>query len=72
MSFIQNEDVPLITLKSRINNRLTFNVNTKGLPLLGWYLFIQHRRAPGQNLNDSDITSLDAPQYPRYNQFLYR
>ena len=72
LSFIQNEDVPLITLKSRFNNRLTFNVNTKGLPLLGWYLFIQHRRAPGQNLDGSDITSLDAPQYPRYNQFLYR
>ena len=72
VAFTQNEYVPLITLNSKKNNRLTFNVDTRGLPLLGWYLFIQHRRSPGQNLTNSEITSLDAPQYPRYNQFLYR
>jgi hypothetical protein len=58
-TFIQTNLVPVINSCSVSSNRLTFVVDTKGLPLLGWYLFFQY-------------SNLDHQQKPRYNQFLYR
>ena len=51
--------VPDITSAVVSNNRLTFTVDTKGSPLLGWYLFWQY--------NNLDFTAK-----AKNNQFFYR